>query len=128
MANKRILVVDDEPDNIAFVETVLRREGFTVIAAADGLEGLETAKTELPDLVLLDVQMPKMNGFEAFNELRIGEPTKHIPVVMLTGIREKTGIGFSAEDMKKFIGEGSNGYVEKLISPENLVKVVRENL
>ena len=128
MAETKILVVDDEPDNIAFVETILKKEGFTVLSAGDGLEGFERAVEELPDLIVLDVQMPKMNGFEVFDKLRKEGSTKQIPVVMLTGIREKVGIGFNAEDMKKFYGEEPNGYVEKPISPEELVKVVKENL
>lgn len=128
MAETKILVVDDEPDNITFVETILKKEGFTVLSAGDGLEGVERAVEELPDLIVLDVQMPKMNGFEVFDKLRKEGSTKQIPVVMLTGIREKVGIGFNAEDMKKFYGEEPNGYVEKPISPEELVKVVKENL
>jgi len=128
MAETKILVVDDEPDNITFVETILKKEGFTVLSAVDGLEGFERAVEELPDLIVLDVQMPKMNGFEVFDKLRKEGSTKQIPVVMLTGIREKVGIGFNAEDMKKFYGEEPNGYVEKPISPEELVKVVKENL
>ena len=128
MAETKILVVDDEPDNITFVETILKKEGFTVLSAGDGLEGFEKAVEELPDLIVLDVQMPKMNGFEVFDKLRKEGSTKQIPVIMLTGIREKVGIGFNAEDMKKFYGEEPNGYVEKPISPEELVKVVKENL
>ena len=128
MADTKILVVDDEPDNITFVETVLKKEGYAILSAEDGFEGLKTAMEELPDLIILDVQMPKMDGFEVFNKLRTADATKEIPIVMLTGIRDKVGIGFSAEDMKKFYGEGPNGYVEKPISPQQLLKVVKDNL
>ncbi len=128
MAQTKVLIVDDESDNITFVETVLKKEGFTVISAGDGMEGFEKAVAELPDLIVLDVQMPKMNGFEVFEKLRQEGSTKQIPVIMLTGIREKVGIGFNAEDMKEYYGEKPNGYVEKPISPEELVKVVKENL
>lgn len=128
MAEQRILVIDDEPDSVAFVQTVLEKDGFTVISAGDGLEGLETARAELPDLIVLDLQMPKMYGYEVFNRLRAHEATRRIPVIMLTGIREQTGVGFSAEDMSELIGEEPNGYVEKPISPEKLSRIVRENL
>lgn len=128
MADKKILVVDDEQDSITFVETILKEEGFTVITAGDGLEGFHKAKQETPDLIVLDVQMPKMDGFEVFFRLRKEESTKNIPVVMLTGIREKTGIGFDTEDMKSFYGGKPSGYVEKPISPEQLLKVVKEGL
>ena len=124
----KILVVDDESDNVTFVETILKKEGFTVLSAGDGLEGFEKAVAETPDLILLDVQMPKMNGFQVFDKLRKEGTTKQIPVVMLTGIREKVGIEFKASDMKEFYGEEPNGYVEKPITPEQLVKVVKENL
>ncbi len=128
MADVKILVIDDEPDNITFVETILKKEGFTIISAGDGLEGLKKATEELPDLIVLDVQMPKMNGFEVCDKLRSAESTRKIPVVMLTGIREKIGIGFDSDDMKKFYGEEPNGYVEKPVSPEDLLKVVKDNL
>lgn len=124
----KILVVDDERDNITFVETILKKEGFTVLSAGDGLTGFEKAVAESPDLILLDIQMPKMNGFEVFEKLRKEGSTKQIPVIMLTGIREKVGIGFDSSDMKEFYGEEPNGYVEKPVSPEELVKVVKENL
>jgi CheY-like chemotaxis protein len=127
MADTKILVIDDEPDNITFVETVLKKEGFTILSAEDGFEGFKTAMEQLPDLIILDVQMPKMDGFEVFNKLRTADSTKEIPIIMLTGIRDKVGIGFSSEDMEKFYGEGPNGYVEKPVSPEQLLRVVKDN-
>ena len=128
MANQVVLVIDDDADNITFVEAILKREGFAVISARDGLEGLNRAIAELPDLIVLDVQMPKLNGFEVFNRLRAAETTKRIPIVMLTGIREKIGRGYSGKDMKTFFGEEPNGYLEKPISPEKLLKMVKDNL
>ncbi len=128
MTDQTVLVVDDEPDNITFIETILKKEGFTIISASDGLEGLNKAIAELPDLIVLDVQMPKMNGFEVFTKLRAAEATKKIPIVMLTGIREKIGRGYSGADMKTFFGEGPSGYLEKPVSPEKLLKVVKNIL
>jgi CheY-like chemotaxis protein len=128
MANTKILIIDDELDSVTFIETILKKEGHTIISAGDGLEGFEKAKKEIPDLIVLDVQMPKMDGFEVFDKLKKESSTKNIPVVMLTGIREKIGIGFNADDMKQFIGEKPNGYVEKPVSPQELLKVIKEIL
>jgi CheY-like chemotaxis protein len=128
MGNQTVLVVDDDSDNITFVETILKKEGFATISAGDGLEGFNKAAAELPDLIVLDVQMPKMNGFEVFTKLRAAESTKKIPIVMLTGIRDKIGRGYSGKDMKTFFGEGPNGYLEKPVCPEELLKIVKDIL
>lgn len=128
MTEQTVLIIDDEQDNITFVETILKKEGFAIISAGDGLEGLNMAIAELPDLIVLDVQMPKMNGFEVFTRLRAEGATKKIPVVMLTGIREKIGRGYSGKDMKACLGEEPSGYLEKPVSPEELLKIVKENL
>ena len=79
-------------------------------------------------MIILDVQMPKMDGFEVFEKLRKEKSIQSIPVIMLTGIREKTGIRFSADDIHEFYGEKPNGYAEKPISPEALLKTVKEIL
>ena len=68
MEGKKILVVDDEMDSISYVKSVLENENFTVISSEDGISGLEKAQKENPDLIVLDIQMPKMDGFQVFNE------------------------------------------------------------
>lgn len=122
--SKKILVVDDEPDAVVLVEFMLTESGFSVISANDGMSGVETAKEALPDLVILDVNMPGKDGFWAFSELKNDDATKDIPVIMLTGVREKSGIGFSAKDMKKFIGKEPNAYIEKPVDKDMLQKTV----
>jgi CheY-like chemotaxis protein len=72
--------------------------------------------------------MPKMDGFQVFRELRIQEATKNIPVIMLTGIQDRIGIGFNSNDMQKFIGKKPEGYLEKPIEPDKLTKMVEETL
>lgn len=128
MDKKRILIIDDDPDNITFVAMVLGKAGYTTLSAEDGEAGLRKAAEDRPDLIVLDVQMPKVNGFEVFNRLHSSDETRAIPVIMLTGIREKLGRGFSASDMKAFYGEGPSRYLEKPVSPEELLKVVEEHL
>ena len=127
MANK-VLVVDDEPDAVAFVKEVLESEGYEVISAPNGVKGLSTMRSQRPDLVILDVQMPEMDGFEVFEEMRKDDALKAIPVVMLTGIREKVGMGFSADGMKDYMGERPQDYVEKPIDPEKLKETIEKIL
>jgi CheY-like chemotaxis protein len=128
--SKTVLVVDDEPDAVDFIKEVLETEGLKVITAPDGSKGLETMRKEKPDLVFLDVQMPVMDGFQVFQEMKRDAELKTIPVVMLTGIKEKVGIGFSADEMKDYMGERPNAYLEKPIEPakvrETLKKVLPE--
>ena len=125
---RRILVVDDEPDAVEFVRTVLEEEGYEVLSAVNGAKGLEVASAQKPDLVILDIQMPVRDGFATFADMRRDEELKDIPVVMLTGVGEKTGIGFSAEDMGDYLGEEPNAYVEKPVDPDALAKTVKRLL
>ena len=96
---KKILVVDDEPDAVAGVTAMLEAGGYSVRSASDGEAGLAAARKEKLDLIILDIQMPGKGGFETFTELRDDNSLKGIPVVFLTGVGEKTGIRFSAEDL-----------------------------
>ncbi len=125
---KTILVVDDEPDAVNFVTEILEGEGYKVISASDGSKGLAAMRKDKPDLVVLDVQMPEMDGFQVFEEMKKDENLKSIPVVMLTGIRDKVGMGFSADDMKSYMGERPNAYIEKPIEPIKLRQTVKQIL
>jgi CheY-like chemotaxis protein len=125
---KKVLIVDDEPDAVDFSKEVLEGEGYVVVTASDGSRGLAAMRRENPDLVVLDVQMPDMDGFEVFQEMKKDESLKSIPVVMLTGIREKVGIGFSADEMKDYMGERPTEYIEKPIDPARLRDAVNKIL
>ncbi len=83
MANK-IMVVDDEPDVVDLVRLVLESDGFQVVTAYSGKEALEKIGKEMPDLVLLDIMMPQMDGWEVYSRIRANPQTKDIPVAMLT--------------------------------------------
>ena len=124
----RVLVVDDEPDAVEFVKTVMEEAGYEVISASNGVEGLEKARAERPALIILDVQMPQKDGFSTFADLRKDPQLKSIPVVMLTGVGERTGIHFSARDMADYLGQEPNAYVEKPVDPAVLQRTVREAL
>ena len=126
--SKKILVVDDEPDAIDFVKEVLEGEGYMVVTAGDGVKGLAAMRREKPDLVFLDVQMPELDGFETFQEMAKDEALKNIPVIMLTGIKEKVGIGFSADEMKDYMGMKPAAYLEKPIDPVKVRETLKEIL
>ncbi|MFC1528371.1 response regulator [Candidatus Latescibacterota bacterium] len=122
---KRILIVDDEPDAIDIVEAMLSEiNGIITLSANDGNSGLEKAKETKPDLIILDVQMPGKSGFDVFADLKKDESLKDTPVVMLTGIREKTKMSFSAENMKDFIGSEPEAYIEKPVDAVTLQNTV----
>jgi len=123
MNKKKILAVDDEQYNLEFIKSIFE-DDYEVITANDGDECLEKARTHMPDIIILDVQMPKKDGFTTFMELKKSQKTKAIPVVMLTGIGEKRGLHFSKEDMGDFYGYQPDDYVEKPIDPKKLYSII----
>jgi CheY-like chemotaxis protein len=125
---KTVLVVDDEADAIEFVTEILEGAGYKVTSESNGRDGLAYARAYRPDLVILDVQMPLMNGFEVFAAMKKDDVAKAIPVVMLTGIRDKVGMGFSGTDMEAFYGESPQAYVEKPVNPWTLLEAVKKIL
>ncbi len=87
---KKILVVDDEPDVASLLSLLLKSQGYNVISAGDGQEALEKARTEKPDLMLLDVMLPKLDGYKVARMLKFDENFRHMPIIMLTAkIQEK---------------------------------------
>lgn len=121
---KKVLIADDEADVHAFVEAALEEDGHQVITASDGEEALAKVKANAPDLVILDVQMPKKDGFLVFGELRQDDATKSIPIIMLTSVAERTGISFDAKDMGSYYGSEPEAYIDKPIDPATLRETV----
>jgi CheY-like chemotaxis protein len=121
---RKVLVVDDEPECREFVRAILEPDGWEVAEAADGAAGLAQAKALRPDLIVLDVEMPKRSGFDVFKELAEDPALARTRVVMLTGVAEKTGLRFSAEDMAGFLGREPDAYVEKPIDPAAFQRVI----
>jgi two-component system alkaline phosphatase synthesis response regulator PhoP len=124
MAKWKILVVDDQQDCVDFVKAILGSDEREVISARDGVIGLEKARSEEPNLIVLDVQMPRKDGFEMFHDLRTDKKTAEIPVIMLTGVSGRTGIKFSKKDMGEFLGSEPEAYIEKPIDPDALEEAV----
>ena len=112
---KHILVVDDEPRMIGFIRMNLELEGFQVFEAHNGMEALETIRTQLPDLVLLDVMMPELDGFET---LRILREFSNIPVIMLTAKGEE-------DDRVYGLELGADDYITKPFGPRELSSRIR---
>jgi CheY-like chemotaxis protein len=124
----KILVADDEQESIDFVRDTFADTPYEVVAAMDGQAALDVARREKPQLIILDVQMPKLNGFEVFSQLRADADLSSVPVVMLTGVADKTGIGFSSDDMGEYLGSPPDAYVEKPIEPVILKQTVNRLL
>lgn len=125
---KIVLIIDDDPDVREITAISLEREGLNVLFAEDGEEGLETARKEGPDLIILDVLMPKKDGLSTYEDLLKEEKLASIPVVMLTSVSDKVGFGFSADTMKEHFGKKPAGYLEKPVDPEKLVTTVKNIL
>ena len=116
--SKRVLIVDDEPNIVISVEFLMKREGFAVSVARDGAEALERIRAERPDLVVLDVMMPKLNGFEVCQAVRADPDLAGIPIVMLTAK------GREAE-MSKGLALGADAYIAKPFSTRDLVARIK---
>jgi len=113
----KILIADDEQDSIDFVRDALAETSYEVVSAADGEQALKVAQQEKPQLIILDVQMPKSNGFEVFAKLRADKDLDRVPVIMLTGVADKMGIKFTGSDMGEYLGSEPDAYIEKPIEP-----------
>ena len=93
----KVLIVDDDADIVDAMRFVLEKNGYKVIIATDGNSGLGKTRAEKPDVIILDVMMPGLDGFEVARELKQDAQTKHIPILMLTAIKDKTGFDFQKD-------------------------------
>ena len=118
MESKRILVVDDHPPTVRLIQNALEQEGFSVASAANGAECLLALHRELPDLVVLDVIMPVMDGFQTLRILRENAQTKHLPVIILS-IRD------SDKDVLEGWQTGVDLYLTKPFQMDELVAAVK---
>jgi len=127
MADKRVLIVDDDPDLVEAVSMLLERAGIVPLAAYGGFEGLEKARTESPDLIILDVMMPDKDGFKVAKELAADEKTRKIPLVMLSAVVDHIGSTSysphaSARDLE------ADDWFDKPVDPRELVERVKQLL
>jgi len=119
--SKKILLVDDSKTALMMEKMILRDEPYDLIVAMDGDEAVEKAKAELPDLILMDVVMPRMTGFEACKQLRADEKTQSIPVIMVTTRGE-------GENVQRGYESGCADYVTKPIDGVELIEKIRNCL
>jgi two-component system phosphate regulon response regulator PhoB len=117
-AGERILVVDDEPDIVALVAYHLAKAGYRVSTASSGTDALDQIKREIPDLLILDLMLPDISGFDVLDKLCQAEPTRDVPVLMLTALREEP-------DRVRGLSLGADDYLTKPFSPAEMVLRVK---
>lgn len=120
---KKVLVVDDDQSATAFVRAALEQEKYEVMGVGDGLAGLSQARQSPPDLIILDVYMPRQPGFYTLRDLKDDPKTRNIPVIMLTGVGKRLGTTFSSQDIYDFLGIEPDIYLEKPVDPMFLRRV-----
>jgi DNA-binding response OmpR family regulator len=124
---KKILAIDDEPDVLTFYSEVLEDSNYIAVTAESGLEGLAKARTEKPDLIILDIMMPKKSGMLTYKELKKDSDLMNIPVVIITAIPKEV-------DYMKLLDRGTTkhiapaGHIVKPLTPDDLIKEVERVL
>ncbi len=118
---KKILIVEDNPQNMKLMEMLLEAKGYILLEAIDGEQAIDVATTERPDLILMDIQLPKMSGLEVTRRLRQLPAFNHIPIIAITAYAMKG-------DKEKFIEAGCDAYLAKPIDTRELPKVISEML
>ena len=113
----RILIVDDSPSQLLGIQRIVEKLGHQCLTAEDGAAGVEVAKRELPDMVLMDVVMPNLNGFQATRQLSKGATTKDIPVILVTTKDQDT-------DRMWGLRQGAKAYLTKPFSEDELAEVI----
>jgi len=113
----RILIVDDSPSQLLGIQRIVEKLGHQILTATDGAAGVETARAELPDLVLMDVVMPNLNGFQATRTLARDASTRHIPVILVTTKDQDT-------DRMWGMRQGAKAYITKPFSEDELSEVL----
>ncbi len=118
---KMILIVEDEPKNLTLLRDLLQVSGYKTIEATDGDKGVELAKSKKPDLILMDIQMPEMDGLEATRILKVDATTSNIPILALTSYAMKG-------DKERMLQAGCDGYLSKPFDIQELLKQVAKYL
>ncbi|PIU30812.1 MAG: response regulator [Syntrophobacteraceae bacterium CG07_land_8_20_14_0_80_61_8] len=125
--SKKVLAIDDEMDTLTFYSEVLEDHNFAPVTAANGDEGLRKAREEKPDLILLDIMMPKKDGTKTYKELKNDAALKNIPVIVITGISEQ--VDYQTLLAKSSTGKVSpEGHLVKPVTAEVLIKEIKKVL
>jgi two-component system cell cycle response regulator DivK len=118
---KRILIVEDNEDNLYLIKFILQQNRYEVIEARDGAAGVKLAIKEKPDLILMDIQLPDINGLEATKLIRSSEINDTIPIIALTSYAMQS-------DKEKALAAGCTGFIEKPIDPKTTMKKIQQYL
>jgi len=118
---KTILVIEDNPDNMKMITFILEKNGYKTLSAFTGKDGIDLAKMELPDLILLDIQLPDMDGTDVLKAIRNSDTDIPLPIVAVTSYA-------MSGDRQKLLAAGCNGYLEKPINPGNIVEEIKTYL
>ncbi|MBT5229731.1 MAG: response regulator [Methylococcales bacterium] len=116
---KQVLIVEDSPTELHILRTIMEKNNFVVSVANNGIEGIEMVKRSPPDIILMDVVMPEMNGFKATRALKKDEATSHIPIIMVTTKAQET-------DRVWAMRQGVDAYLNKPVDAKELMKSVKE--
>lgn len=118
---KKVLLVEDNVDNREVIRTVLIHYGYEVVEAVDGEDGVEKARQERPDIILMDLSLPKMDGWEATKRIKADDELKHIPVIAITA-HAMSG------DEENALEHGCDGYLAKPCTPGSVIDIVKKYL
>lgn len=118
---KKILVADDDKNLVNLITSRLENSGYDVITANDGLKAFDAASNELPDIIILDVMMPKMEGFEVCKKLKSQDSTKNIPVIMLTALSNES-------DLTEGLEKGADSFLTKPFIADDLLAEIEQVL
>lgn len=116
-----ILIIEDNPQNMYMMQYLLEKRGFSVIGKSTGEQGIAAAKNAQPDLILLDIQLPYMDGYQVARALKSNADTSMIPIIAVTSYA-------MPGDRKKAIEAGADGYIEKPIDPETFVETMLSSI
>jgi len=116
---KTALIIEDNEDNWVLLSFILEHAGYKAIVATTGQEGYEMALAQVPDFILLDIQLPDINGTDVLRMLRASEVSKNIPVIAVTSFA-------MAGDRERLLEAGCDGYIEKPVDPEKVVRQIQE--
>lgn len=116
---QRVLVIEDNEDNMKLIIFILEKNGYQTISAETGAQGVYKASSEKPDLILLDIQLPDINGLDVLKAIRESESHGRIPIIAVTSFA-------MSGDRERLIAAGCNGYIEKPINPETIITEIRQ--
>lgn len=116
---KRVLIIEDNPDNMVLITRFLEKFGYQTIQSFTGKQGIEMAVKEKPDFIILDIQLPDIEGTEVLKEIRKIEICKNIPIIAMTSYA-------MSGDREKLLSAGCNGYIEKPIDPDHIIAQLKQ--